>query len=430
MSNDIFERNLNVLRKRWPVLADKLEAQDVATLSADLSTGQDSTLIVDGVQLSSRHDQIAEAHLQASSLPDGLALIYLYGIGLGELPRAFLRRHGLECLEVRLLSETVFALILRVADQTDWLEDPRVCLASASGELSPGEPCFASPAELVLASDENCNVRDQLVANLTSHFVNASFAPELPKFNERLEANVETLKGDGDVSELFATRPGSEIWIMATGPTLAEHFEHLQQVKKQQNSPLMIAVDTALRPLCQNNIRPDLVVSIDFLINDQVLPADQSDELPLVYFPLLPPSLLRSWRGRRYGAYGDTSFYDGLSNIVRKGRLFSGGSVLHAAVDLAVKMGATKVVLFGTDFALVGDRMHAEWEEGILASRNESNEWTLNGHGNRVRTFLNFQAYRVSLERYIRNNPSVIFFNASRNGAFIAGTTYHPEFSK
>ena len=66
---DIFIQNLTVLEKRWPSLADLLR-QEAAELNVTLVNGLSSTLAVDGIQLSSRHDRIKEACQQMSHVLD------------------------------------------------------------------------------------------------------------------------------------------------------------------------------------------------------------------------------------------------------------------------------------------------------------------------------------------------------------------------
>ncbi|HAB01625.1 MAG TPA: motility accessory factor Maf-2, partial [Pseudomonas sp.] len=79
--------------------------------------------------------------------------------------------------------------------------------------------------------------------------------------------------------------------------------------------------------------------------------------------------------------------------------------------------------------AFPGDRTHTGWDDGVLGPTvSAARHWVLDGHGQRVRTQLNFRGYLIDLERYIARHPEVRFFNTSRAGALIAGTDYDPEF--
>src|SRR6185503_4523690 len=95
---------------------------------------------------------------------------------------------------------------------------------------------------------------------------------------------------------------------------------------------------------------------------------------------------------------------------------------LHPAVDLAVRLGARRIELFGADFALTGGRSHADgcawqfrWELGASAA------WVLDGHGQRVPSLPNLVGYLRDLERYIAAHPAVEFVSRARDGAAIRG---------
>jgi len=59
---------------------------------------------------------------------------------------------------------------------------------------------------------------------------------------------------------------------------------------------------------------------------------------------------------------------------------------------------------------------------------DQARQWVLDGHGQRVRTQLNFRRYLGELERYIQAHPQVRFLNSSRAGAMIAGATFNEAF--
>ena len=141
------------------------------------------------------------------------------------------------------------------------------------------------------------------------------------------------------------------------------------------------------------------------------------------------PQVLVAWKGLRYAGYSASPIYAALRQQIAKAQLYVGGSVLHPAVDLAVKMGAARITLFGADFAFPMNKTHAGWNDGDLGPGvNLARHWVLDGHGQRVKTQLNFRRYLGELERYIAGHPEVRFLNSSRAGAMIAGTAFNLEF--
>ncbi|WP_265461709.1 motility associated factor glycosyltransferase family protein [Aeromonas salmonicida] len=429
MSDELFAQHGRLIRQRWPALWPRLLAQDVESIQAELTEGLGSTLSIDGIQLTSRHDRVKEAELQAASLPE-VAVLHLYGTGLGDLPRALLGRTGLKRLEVKIMNGALFALVLRLLDQQDWLADPRVELMMAGDESEIRLPFFALPPELQLVEDAAARIRDRLVSEIELPFASARFDAEHPAVTRRLAENRELLMSDGDVASLFGLARGKHALIVASGPTLQTNLATLQaQLQTRRQDYLLISVDTALAFLLRHDIRPDIVVTIDDAIHGSRLPADQSAQTTLVYYPTVPTAALLAWQGPRKAAYSRSPMYQTLRQEIPKGTLHSGGSVIHPAVDLAVQMGCQQVILLGTDFAFPGELTHSGWADGALGpTASQALSWTLDGHGRRVKTNPNFSAYRTELERYIARHPEVHFWNSSQEGAEIAGCSYHPEY--
>jgi len=427
--SESFQQNAEVLQARWPEVFSRLLAEDRESLQAELVEGVGSTLRISGIQLTSRHDRTAEARLQAASLPPESPMLHVYGTGLGDLQQVLLENPELLRLQVHILNGGLFALVLGLLDQTPWLSDPRVELSYAADYREIQLPFFALPSELELADEVNARIRDRLISEVHLSFNNREFDPQSPLILQRLQDSLELLRSDRDIAELFGTQAGQEIYVIGTGPSLEHHFEKLLAIRAQAQRPLFVSVDTAYRPLIEHGIKPDLVVSIDKGITARHLPPSDSGSIPLVYMPMSDPQVLQAWRGPRYVGYSASPIYAALRQQIAKAQLYVGGSVLHPAVDLAVRMGAAKITLFGADFAFPMNRTHAGWNDGELGPGVDlAKHWVLDGHGQRVKTQLNFRRYLGELERYIAGHPEVRFFNSSRAGAMIAGTAYDLEF--
>lgn len=418
-------QHLAIIAGRWPALAEALDrAQPLST--ASVMEGRCGTLLIDGIQLTSRHDRVTEARRQADRLP-AKPVLNVYGTGLGDLPRVLLQRPALKRLNIFIMNRSLFLLSLSLLEQRDWLQDPRVCLALAANEEEIRLPFFALPAELHLVEDAASRIRDRLIREVTLPHTNRRYEQHLPLLQERLAGNRHLLKQDGDVASLFASTPDRQALVIGAGPTLKSHLTRLQALRHRSERPLLIAVDTACKALFAHGIEPDWVVSIDHLIDEEKLPAA---ECGLVYFPLVPTPTLMAWRGKRLAAYSNSPLYGPLCKEIPKARLYSGGSVIHPAIDLAVRMGCRELILLGADFAFPGGETHTGWAVGALnTTLDQGNYWALTGHGQRIRTNISFTGYRTQLERYIAAHPEVRFWNGSREGAEIAGCPYHPEFT-
>lgn len=421
--SELFAENMSILQRRWPALAAQLAALPEAGVDAELVEGQQSTLRIDGIQLSSRHDRLAEAQVQADSVAQSAAVVHLYGTALGEVIPLLLARPALQQLHVHLLNEALFALLLRLLPMP-WLAAPQLHLQLAAQSKEIQLPFLALPAELQLASETNARIRDRLVAEIHLPFVNRRFSADDPQRQARLADNRSGYAADTDVRALDGRHAGAELLLLAPGPTLSRHYDRLRQIQCQAGRPVLLCVDTAYLPLRRAGIRPDYVVSIDYYIHPGILPGDDSHETALIYFPMIDPQVIQGWQGPRFAACSASPQYAALQSTVSRGMLFSRGSVLHPAVDLAVRMGARRITFLGTDFAFINHETHAGWPAGLLTPSDMPTDWVVNGHGQRVSTLLNFRSYLCDLERFIECHPEVAFFNGCRDGARIDGAEY------
>ena len=428
MNEELLRHQLAIIEARWPALAAKLTAAQLGELQIELCEGLNSTLLVGHIQLTSRHDRITEAQLQADSMPDAPEL-HLYGTALGDLPRTLLARTGLERLHVHIMNRSLFALVLALLEQ-EWLQDPRVQLCQACDETEIVLPFFALPSELELAEDAASRVRGRLMSEVTAGYTKRRFDPDSSRVQARLADNLPLVCKDGDVASLFGCKPGATALVIASGPTLQQHLPTLAALLQRHPEWLVLCVDTALAPLRQYQITPQLVVCIDDALTPDRLASQDLDEVPLVYAPMVPHATLASWPGPRLTTYSISPMYQFMRASHPRGMLHQGGSVIHPTVDLAVKMGCNEIILLGCDFAFPGGQTHTGWQDGALGPvASQALSWVLDGHGQRVDTNPNFTTYQVELERYMAKAPQVRFWNSSRNGAALLDCDYHPEFS-
>lgn len=426
--SDFLKENLAVIAARWPALHQFLVKVEPVDFQTEIKTGLSATLVVNGIQLTSRHDRVQEAVAQAEVLPDE-PILHVYGVGLGDLPRILLQRTTLNQLHIYILNEALFMLINNLLAHTDWLADPRIMLHMANEFNDIKLPFFVTPSELHLTSKANSKIRDRLAAEVEIEFINQQFSAENPQFIARLEENEVYIQQDKDAAELFNQYQGRDAYILASGPTLSNHYDKLAIIAASDNRPLLIALDTALLGLIAHNINPDIVLSIDKYISHTYLPKNMQCQPKLVYFPLVNSSLLAAWPGERYCAYSRSVVYEVMSKKHPKAKLFASGSVIHPAVDFAVKAGVKSITFFGADFSFPYEKTHSGWHSGVLCLPVEAAKHSvLNGHNEEVKTHLNFRGYLCSLERFIAYHPDIKFYNTSKDGAYIEGAIYHPEF--
>lgn len=422
-AQDLQDQALALLRRRFPEVARAIES--ARPLAVEPSPGTpETTLVCQGVHLTSCVDRRAEAELQAAEIPLDAAKATVYGLALGDLPRVLLERNALRELDVVLLNPGLFAAQSRCAS-LDFLEDARVRLLLGREQTRLARPFAVAPACLRLAEDAALGLRDRVQQELTLRFQQQG----MDELNESLGTApevLEFLERDEDVTSLYGSHANGKAVVVGGGPSLEGALAHVRRVRGEVR---LIAVTTALRVLSRASLLPDLAVAVD---RRPELGAHFDDleltpfrHTPLVYLAGVHPRVLERWTGPRVAAFRaggrDASEYRGAS----KGGLFCAGTVTHAAVDLAVRLGAREVTLVGADFCFASGKAHAG-AAPLKASRAGAGPSALNGHGERVPSTLALLGYLRDLEAYIAATPQVRFFKWGREGAELRGATWLP----
>ncbi|ABA88394.1 protein of unknown function DUF115 [Syntrophotalea carbinolica DSM 2380] len=418
---DFMAENFAILSRRWPELARHIEKAADNLPPFTLVEKTDRTLFIDGIHLASAYNRQAEAQLQASMVPDGSPCAHVYGMAIGDLPRILLKRDSIRELTVVVMNCAVAALSLYFFDHRDWLDDPRLTLVAAAPTDRIKEPFAVAPGPLQLACDQASRLRDLVCLELATPFIRKRHRPDNPHLQKRLTENSEFVANDPSFTELTASSRYRTVVVAAAGPTLSDHYAWM---KDHKPGPI-IAVDAALKPLLQAGIVPEVVVTIDGHADVYDLFFADVDlallrESALVYFPVVQNQTLQHWPGRRYAAWSKAPIFADLTKRYPRSALFSSGSVIHPAVDLATRLTGENIILAGADFGYPNGQSHVAG--CAQAQPVQGSHWVLNSHGERISSIPNLRAYLRDLEGFIAGKNELKFFNASPEGAAILHT--------
>jgi hypothetical protein len=178
--------------------------------------------------------------------------------------------------------------------------------------------------------------------------------------------NIAAVATQADVRALFGAFVGTPAVVVAAGPSLDRT---LHALRNRLDRAVIVAVDTAMRPLLHARIDPHLVVGVD--------PSEKNGRhlrnLPdpgrswLVGEGSLVPDAYRAFANRAFlWRVGEHEPWPWLSEAGADcGSLAAWGSVLNSAFDLACRLGCNPIVLVGADLA---------YTDGAFYCRNTSFE--------------------------------------------------------
>jgi len=365
-----------------------------------------ATVLVDGWQLTGAVDRLAEARLQAQLVPEDAPEVWVYGVGLGDLVRVLLERPVVQKIHVCILSAELHDRLRPL----DGIDPSRLVLHQPGEVEEVSIPFTFVPGELRHADMSATRLRDELITLINLPF-NQRVQRELAQaWADQERQNAEAMATDQHVSAMFG-RDRRPAIVVAGGPTASAH---LDWIKAHQQSHQVIAVSRALLPLLEVGITPDVVVHIDpFPFSGPLFPGPEDQRAVasvLLYLSAINPALVSSWRGQRAW--------------MREADLFSGGSVVHAAADLAVQRGATEVHLVGVDFCLPGGQGHLAGARGESLNVAASPLRTVDGFGRSVPTQEALVWYHRGFETLIAERPGIRWIKHDRRGVPLRGAEW------
>lgn len=216
------------------------------------------------------------------------------------------------------------------------------------------------------------------------------------------------------------------VFIVSAGPSLDKNIKELKVV---EDKGFIIAVDTALRALLDNNIKPDLVVTVDSHKPIILFAHKYFYDIPLVECSTSNSKIRYIHNGKRIYFHSGNIFMKDLYDKLHEEDfqcLETGGSVANNAFSLAHVLGFKKIILVGQDLAYPNNKQHVKGaylgaEKNIDTSNLKYFE-VEDVYGNKVMTEPNMQLYRNWFESQIVRYPYLKVIDATEGGAKINGT--------
>ncbi len=236
-----------------------------------------------------------------------------------------------------------------------------------------------------------------------------------------LQKNLQKKQGfDTDLADRF---PLKEWVLVAAGPSLGDHLDFLRESQGKRH---IVAVNTALRKLAKENIRPDLVVAVDPL-EQLAAHLDGVEEftegIPLLCESATGWKFVERYRGPVYLCFGGgvTDTYP--DHFMEGHDIWTiGSTVTNLAFEAACRFGAEKVYLLGVDLGFPGERNYTDGVAHEAESNVRGDQLVRANDGGMVSSTNTFRMFRHDLEKLIATFPLTEVVNLSEHGAYILGT--------
>lgn len=232
--------------------------------------------------------------------------------------------------------------------------------------------------------------------------------------------------------ERFIDRlPDSTAIVTGSGPSLQKDIEWLKKIKPHA---LIIAAGSSVQALVKNGITPHMVVLMDGgEINNKVFQNPETLQPPLLFTSSAYYEISNQKQDNKLFAImrNDqiSQYYMGLEQ--EQLVISSTPTVTGTAMQVAIRLGARRIIMMGQDLSFPNDQFYAE---GVLHSdadiiessiRNAPYE-VLNVHGGHNRTNSSFLFMKNALEELVAAFSEVEFINSTRDGAAIEGANWKP----
>ena len=147
--------------------------------------------------------------------------------------------------------------------------------------------------------------------------------------------------------------------LVAAGPSLNKN---IQELKKAKGKAFIIAVDTALKPLIDAGIVPDMFAIIDAQKPLDLVKIEEARDIPLLTTLNAAPEVLDYHTGMKFFFNERYQFAEKI--LARTGkrpvRVIGGGSVATYCFSFLFWIGIPTIILVGQDLAYTDNKSHAD----------------------------------------------------------------------
>lgn len=261
---------------------------------------------------------------------------------------------------------------------------------------------------LVLKRNTLCTQGKSLVENEFSHIIDSVYQSSVWEL-------IHVFKQKNKEKQYAAI-------LVSAGPSLDNNINELSKAK---NHIFIIAVDTAIRPLLQLGIIPDLFITVDPVKDLFLFEQEGASQVPLVLSMNVRNGVSDIHNGRHFYIVSSGDYMANIMEHYNKNlvSINGGGSVATDAFMLLRRMGFNTIILVGQDLAYPDKRSHAKAAYDDEVDQSDGIYFDVEDiHGKQVLTRMDMNHYRRWFEDQIAANSNLHVIDATEGGALIHGT--------
>ena len=460
--NDIRIKNLDAIKKNikaYPIdflnlLKDKNDNFDISLeLIETKSKKYSAKVFKDGksIFLHSAYNPEKEANALINEIKNetekDLDLVFIFGIGAGYLINAFKKLN----INIAVIEPSIkfFNLLIDNFKLDKILED-NITFFIGGDDIEDIEKFisltntkkvkfFITRSYATLFNEEASFYQSKVLSIVDKKIININTISRFDKlWAYNIASNVAKISTHYGVNKFFDKYKNIPAVIVSAGPSLEKNIRKLKEIK---NKALIIAVDTAMKPLFSHNISPHFIITIDpQKKNSKYFRNVNFKESVLIAESSVDKEAIDSFNGAIYfinSIFPLAKYF--MEELGDRGDITTGGSVSTAAYDFAIRIGANPIIMVGLDLSFPNYQTH------IKGSYHEENFFTeiykldsydsiiykvliagnlreeKNIYNEKVWTDSRFDMYKNWYEEQCEKNNKIKFYNATEGGIIING---------
>lgn len=460
--NDIRIKNLESIKKNikaYPIdflnlLKNKNDNLDISLELIETKSKKYSAKVFKNgksIFLHSAYDPEKEANALINEIKKetekDLDLVFIFGIGAGYLINAFKKLN----INIAVIEPSIkfFNLLIDNFKLDKILED-NITFFIGGDDIEDIEKFisltntkkvkfFITRSYATLFNEEALFYQSKVLSIVDKKIININTISRFDKlWAYNIASNVAKISTHYGVNKFFYKYKNIPAIIVSAGPSLEKNIRKLKEIK---NKALIIAVDTAMKPLFSHNISPHFIITIDpQKKNSKYFRNVNFKESVLIAESSVDKEAIDSFNGAIYfinSIFPLAKYF--MEELGDRGDITTGGSVSTAAYDFAIRIGANPIIMVGLDLSFPNYQTH------IKGSYHEENFFTeiykldsyesriykvliagnlreeKNIYNEKVWTDSRFDMYKNWYEEQCEKNNKIKFYNATEGGIIING---------